>query len=205
MDHLYNADEKELIRLAAFFKKQGERLKEENKLSEEYILLLQTCATLLEQMELHAKSREQIMNEHEQLKKLMNDNARCPQCEKSTHLKLAGTNKSPQGWVSNKYRCRKCNIEFVWNSPNNPWDMMEYVQHMASILEKRMEEEEQEPSVREQNEQALVQMKASLEKLRPVIDSSRQNLADLAQREQVMSEMVMKVKKHLLIEKIKMS
>jgi hypothetical protein len=205
MDQKYTSDEREFIRLSAFFKKQAERWKEENKLGEEYTQLLETCDKLMEQLEIHAQNRAIVMDEHEQLKSLVKDNARCPKCAKNSHLKLIGTDKSEQGWVSNKYKCRRCNIEFVWNAPNNPWDMLSYVDHLVAGLENTMKVQQLDAETIQQNEAALSQMKANVATLRPVIDASKQHLADLEQKEKIMSEMILKVNKHLMIEKIRMS
>ncbi|HXC04097.1 MAG TPA: hypothetical protein VNZ86_05045, partial [Bacteroidia bacterium] len=155
MDKLLNAEENEVVRLTQFFKKQAERLKAENRLGEEYVQLLQTCDALIEQMYLHARNREEVLSQREQLKQLVKDNALCPKCGKNTHLKLAGTDKSIQGWVSNKYRCRRCNIEFVWNAPNNPWDMMAYVEHVIQELEQRIQAAREDDPAKKQNEEGL--------------------------------------------------
>ncbi len=201
----FTPDEKELIRLTSFFKKQSERLKEENKLGENYIQLLETCDKLIGQMHIHAGNREIIRAEQEQLKKLVKDNARCPKCGKNTNLKLAGTGTNQEGWISNKYKCRHCNIEFVWNAPNNPWDMIPYVERMVSELEKKAEAQNLSSTEQQINVEALIQMKANLAKLKPVIDASQINMTDLEEKEKIMAEMVTKVKKHLMIEKIRMS
>jgi hypothetical protein len=203
MDQKYTASEREFLRLANFFKKQAQRLKEEHKLGEDYIQIVETCDKLEQQLHLHAESRAAILDAQEQLKSLVKDNAQCPKCGKSSHLKGLGTEKSPQGWVSNKYKCRKCNIEFVWNAPNNPWDMIGYVEQVVADLEKKMAN--QSPEVQQQNEQALAQMKANLATLKPVIEASRKSVLELEQKEQIMCDMVLKVNKHLMIEKIRMS
>jgi hypothetical protein len=205
MDQKFNASEREFIRLAGFFKKNAITLKEQGKMSEEYLHLLETCDKLLEQLNIHAENRTIILGQQEQLKELIKDNALCPKCGKNAHLKLVGTDKSPQGWVSNKYKCRRCNIEFVWNAPNNPWDMIGYVEHVLAELEKKMEGQGMDESTLSQNAEAMAPMKANLANLKPVIAASQQNLLDLEGKEKIMSEMILKVNKHLMIEKIRMS
>lgn len=166
MNNPFNAEERELIRLINFFKKRGDKLIQENKMDKEYNQLLETCDKLVEQLNIHAKNREDVLAGREQLKKLIKDNAYCPKCSKNSHLKLVGTDTSAQGWKSNKYKCRKCNIEFVWNTPNNPWDMIPYVEHFISEMQKKIQDEHLSESVQQINSDALSQMKENLNKLR---------------------------------------
>ena len=101
------ADERELIRLVNFFKKKVKALVDDNKAKEEYAQLIETCEKLIEQINLHAKMRDTILKERDKLKTLVKENAQCPKCHKNANLKLIGTDKSPEGWKSNKYRCKK--------------------------------------------------------------------------------------------------
>ena len=204
MEQNFNAEERELIKLVNFFKKNNERLNPGDAMAEEYKVMMETCDRLMEQLNIHAKNRQIILGEREQLRNLIKDNAHCPKCEKNANLKLSGTDKSVQGWLSNKYRCRKCNIEFVWNAPNNPWDMVAYVEHFVHVLEEKMKEESVNEESRKANEEALSQMRSNLGKIKPVVDASELDLKDLQEREIAMADMVNKVKKHLLIEKIRL-
>lgn len=199
-----NPNERELIKLVGFFKKRVEKLTLEKKLEGDYNQMIETCDKLIEQLTLHANNREIILGERAQLENLVKDNAQCPKCFKNSHLKLIGTDKSPQGWKSNKYKCRRCNIEFVWNAPNNPWDMIEYVEHFVAELENKVQDESLDESTKKLNMEALEQMKTNLAKLKPIVEASKLDMTDLEVREKEMSEMINKVKKHLLIEKIKM-
>jgi len=196
-------EERELVKLVGFFKKRAERMIEEQKVDPEYNQLIETCDKLVAQIELHARNREIVLGEREQLKGLVKDNARCPKCESNANLKMVGTDVNEQGWKSNKYKCRKCNIEFVWNAPNNPWDMIPYVENFLSNLEHKLEAEA-DPTLRDHTKDVLNLMKANLDKLKPVVEASDLDLKELEEREKEMAEMVHKFKKHLLIEKIRM-
>jgi hypothetical protein len=196
-------EERELVKLVGFFKKKAEMLISENKMSEDYRQMIETCDKLVSQLELHAQNREIILAEREQLKSLVKDNAKCPKCESNTNLKTVGVDKNEKGWKSNKYKCRKCNIEFVWSAPNNPWDMIPYVEGFVDNLEKKAQEEPDE-SLKQNTLDVLNLMKANLAKLKPVVEASDLDLAELEAREAEMSNMVHTVKKHLLIEKIRM-
>ena len=200
MEVNFNADERELIRLVTFFQKQSERLSEE----ESYPQMIETCDRLLEQLQIHARNRQMVLDAREQLSGLVQDNAACPQCESASNLKNVGVDLSTQGWKNNKYRCRGCNIEFVWNVPNNPWDMIPYVELFITELEKNVMTPDQNENARALNAEALAQMKDNLGKIKPIVEASEQNIAELELREQEMNEMVNKVKKHLLIEKIRL-
>jgi hypothetical protein len=204
MDQNFNQEERELVKLVHYFKKRAERLMEEKKLSEEYQQLVETCDKFVEQLHLHAQSRSVILGEREKLKALVKDNARCPKCNGVDQLKLVGTDKNDKGWKSNKYKCRKCNIEFVWNAPNNPWDMIPYVENFISDLEKKLESHDMDEVLKLTNMQALEQMEGNLSKLKPIVEASEKDLAELEARETEMAAIVKQFKKQLQIEKIRM-
>ena len=71
MDQLFKQEERELIKLVNYFKKRGEIMIIENKLGEEYRQMLETCDKLVSQLELHAKNRDIIIREREQLKNMV--------------------------------------------------------------------------------------------------------------------------------------
>ncbi|MGZ3864664.1 MAG: hypothetical protein ACXVPN_06215 [Bacteroidia bacterium] len=204
MNQDLNAEEREVIKLVGLFKKRAEKLFRENKPEESIDQIIATGDKLCEQINLHAAKRAAIMRDREQLKNLVKDNARCPKCSKADKLKLTGTDKSSQGWVSNKYKCRNCNIEFVWNAPNNPWDMVPYVEHVISEIERSQSDEKADEGSKKHFAEAILQMKGNLEKLKPIVEASAADMAELQDREKEMEELLHKFKKHLMIEKIRM-
>lgn len=204
MDTNLKPEERELIKLVNYFRKRGEVMIIENKLGEEYKQMLETCDKLVEQLQIHARNRDAVEKERELLRSMVKDNAQCPTCNSAAQLKVIGTEKNEQGWQSNKYKCRKCNITFVWNTPNNPWDMIPYVEQFISRMEVRLSSGEEDETSRTRTSAALEQMKMNLDKLKPVVEASDKDWAELQEREQTMSEMVRKFKKHLLIEKIRL-
>ena len=197
------SDERELVKLVNFFRKHTEKLQSENNLSDEYRHMMETCEKLLEQMNVHAQNRETVTTERNHLKSMVRDDAACPKCGSNSMLKVTGVDISKQGWKSNKYKCRSCNIEFAWSVPNNPWDMIPYVEDFLERLEKKSSDPNLDPATREQTMGAVVQLRANLMTLKPIVEASDQDFAELEEREKEMSEMVKKVKKHLLIEKIR--
>jgi hypothetical protein len=197
-------NERELIRLVNFFKKKTKALTLENKPINEYAQLLETGDKLVEQISIHATNRDIVEGERKKLNELVKENAVCPKCQKSNQLKLVGSSKSPEGWKSNKYKCRKCNIEFVWNAPNNPWDMIPYVERFIAQSEEKIAKENVAPEEKEQVAGMVLQMKANLDKLKPVVLASDQDLSELESRDKEMDELINKFKKYLMIEKIKM-
>lgn len=196
-------EERDLTKLVTYFKKRAEILIIENRLDDEYKQMLEVCDKLTEQLEMHAKNREEVRTERELLKGMVKDNAQCPKCFSNANLKVIGTEANEKGWKSNKYKCRKCNITFVWNAPNNPWDMIPYVENFISQMELKLKEAPAEEDLNS-TQQALQQMKANLEKLKPVVEASDLSLKELEEREEHMAEMVHKFRKHLMIEKIRM-
>ncbi|MEO6305449.1 MAG: hypothetical protein ABIP51_19965, partial [Bacteroidia bacterium] len=165
-------EERELIKLVSFFKKKAEQWSTGNEMPEDFKQLIDTCDKLVVQINIHAESREIILSEREMLKKLVKDNALCPRCNKNENLKLIGTEKNDKGWQSNKYKCRKCNITFVWNAPNNPWDMIPYVESVVAEIEKKAEAENLDEVSKQHYVDSIAQMKGNLEKLKPVVENS---------------------------------
>lgn len=204
MDPNLRQEERELIKLVNYFKKRGEIMIIENKLGDEYRQMLETCDKLVEQLQLHATNRDMVIRERDQLSSMVKDNAQCPSCKSSAQLKVIGTEKNEKGWKSNKYKCRKCNITFVWNTPNNPWDMIPYVEQFIADMEVKLESGGADEAGLAHTAEALEQMKQNLGKLKPVVEASDRDWTDLVEREKQMSDMVRKFKKHLLIEKIRL-
>ena len=194
-------EEREVIKLVGFFKKKAEQLLNEGKLPDEYRQLVETSEKLVEQINLHANKREIILGERDQLQNLMRDNAACPKCTSAEKLKHTGTDKSEQGWISNKYKCRHCNIEFVWNAPNNPWHMIPYVEHFVAELRRKTEGATERD--RQLVETAIKDMEGNMVKLKPIVEASDADMAELEMAEKEMAELVHRFKKHLMIEKIK--
>ncbi len=204
MNQNLKPEERELFKLVNYFKKRAEILIIENRLDEEYRQMLDTCDKLTGQLELHADNRVSVLAAREDLKGLVKDNAKCPRCESNTQLKIIGVEQNEKGWKSNTYKCRKCNITFVWNAPNNPWDMIPYVEDFISQMELKLNGEAVDEETKQQNLQALAQMKTNLEKLKPVVEGADQDLKEMEERETQMAQMVHTFKKHLMIEKIRM-
>jgi hypothetical protein len=139
MNKNFKPNERELIKIASFFKKQSKKLIAEGKLGEENKAVAEAVDRFIEHMNKHADTRAFILEQRDYLKKLVKDNAQCPQCRSSSMLKVAGTEKDEKGWKSNRYKCRKCNIYFTWNMPNNPWDMIQYIQEVLQTLRTKKE------------------------------------------------------------------
>jgi len=177
----------------------------DGSLSEEHQELRTACQKLTDQVYRHATVREQITQKRDKLKTIIKDNATCPKCESSSHLKLLGSTRSEQGWKSNKYKCRRCNIEFVWGKPNNPWDMVIFLEKYILEMEANTQNETLPADVRQQSAPVIAQLQVSLSQLKPVLAGSDQELADLETTEIEMSKMIHQFKNYLLIEKIKLN
>jgi len=204
MEQTLKPEERELVRLIQYFKKRAEILITENKLEEDYRQMLETCNKLTEQLYQHAKYREAIITETEQLKSMIKDNAKCPTCSSNEMLKVIGFDTSPQGWKSNKYKCRRCNIAFVWNTPNNPWDMIQYIEEVLTSLRLKYADAPSLEGDKDTLSQTIENMQSNLEKLKPVIDAHNLEYSQLQSRETEMEKLIHEFKNSLLIEKIKM-
>ncbi|MGQ0827617.1 MAG: hypothetical protein ACT4ON_04390 [Bacteroidota bacterium] len=204
MNQNLKENERELIKLVNFFRKRAEKLIKEGKLNEEHKQVINACERLTEQLNVHALNRAEILQNRENLTNLIKDNAECPKCNKNTHLKFLGIDKNEKGWKNNKYKCRRCNIEFVWNRPNNPWDMIPFVEMHIQEMENKVQAEKMNEETKAQSLQMLEQMKETVGKLKPIVELSDKDFIDMQARELEMDKMIRGFKNHLLIERIKM-
>ena len=204
MNKHFKPNERELIKVATFFKKQSKKLIAEGKLGEENSQVGEAVDRFIEHMNTHANTRAFILEQREYLRKLVKDNAQCPQCHSSNMLKPAGSEKNEKGWKSNRYKCRKCNIYFTWNMPNNPWDMIAYIQEVLQMLRLKKESDAVPDEEKQETLATIAQMQANLDKLKPVIDAHDEEYNELQSREAEMEKLIHEFKNSLLIEKIKM-
>jgi hypothetical protein len=204
MNPNFKSNERELVKIATFFKKENKRLIEEGKLGEEHKKVEEAVDRFIEHIEQHANTRQTILDQRDSLTKLVKDDASCPTCNKKDMLKLVGTEANEKNWKSNRYRCRRCNIEFTWNRPNNPWDMLEYIQAVLEMMRQRVVDPNISDEEKEQIQGAIVSMEGNVGRLRPVIDAHNVEWDALQKREEEMEKLVHEFKNTLLIEKIKM-
>lgn len=204
MNKNFKPNERELVKVATFFKKESRKLIAEGKLGEENKQVEEAVDRFIEHLDNHANTRAMINEQRDYLRKLVKDNARCPQCHSSEMLKFAGTELNDKGWKSNRYKCRKCNIHFTWNAPNNPWDMIQYLQEVLHTLRVKYALEGTSEEERVEAQRNIDNLQANLDRLKPVIDAHDQEYNDLQARDLEMDKLVHEFKNSLLIEKIKM-
>lgn len=202
MNKNFNQAERDLVKLASFFKKQSIKLMERGMLGEEHKKVEDAVDRFLEHLNNHADTRSFILEQREYLNKLVKDNARCPKCHTSDKLKVIGVEKNEKGWKSNRYKCRKCNIEFTWNMPNNPWHMIEYSMDMLGQMRAKVEggiEGNDNNTI-----ETLNAMQQNIDQLKPVVEAHDKDYQSLQVREQEMERLLHDFKNSLMIEKIKM-
>ena len=197
------ANERELIKLIRFFKKRGDQLAASGALSEQHEQLTKACHNLEAQLYRHAENRAAILEKRERLGKVIEDKAQCPKCHKADMLKKNGVATNEYGWKSNTYRCRRCNTTFTWNRPNNPWHMAEFLERYIQELEQNLQTE-QRVEMQQHIEGAIPQLQDSLFRLRPVLQTSDEEVEALEQKEKEMDQLIHQFKNYLLIEKIKL-
>src|SRR5690606_34041449 len=117
MNPNFKSNERELVKIAGFFKRQSRMLIDAGKLDNEHARGGEAVDKFIASLEEHANTRARILDDRQTLRKIVKDNAVCPRCSTSDKLKLTGTEKDDKGRVSNRYKCRKCNIQFTWNRP----------------------------------------------------------------------------------------
>ncbi|GHA80460.1 hypothetical protein [Pontibacter akesuensis] len=204
MNNALKANERELIKLIRFFSKRATLLMETGELSHEHQQLTQACQKLETQLLTHAENRTAILDKRERLNNIIQDNAQCPKCHKADMLKQQSVATNEHGWKSNTYRCRRCNTNFTWNRPNNPWHMVEFLEMYIKELESSLEANSIPPEMREHTEAAIPQLQDSLFRLRPVLETSDEEMEALSTKEREMDKMIHQFKNYLLIEKIKL-
>jgi hypothetical protein len=204
MNKNFKSNERELVKVASFFKRQSKQLIDEGKLGEEHAKVGEAVDRFIEQMSQHADLRAQILLQREALRKIVKDNAVCPRCNTGDKLRHVGTDKNDKGWKSNRYRCRKCNVEFTWNRPNNPWDMILYIEEVIQMLTAKLSAPELAEGEKEQITAGLQNMNENLDKLKPVIQSHDSEYAAIQTRDTEMEQLIHEFKNSLLIERIKM-
>jgi hypothetical protein len=199
MNKHFNQSERDVAKLAAFFKKESVRLMNAGTLSEDHKKVEDAVDNFLAHLDSHATARAFILEQREYLNKLVKDNAVCPKCNSGEKLKVVGTEKNNKGWKSNRYRCRKCNIAFTWNLPNNPWHMIEYIEDMIEQLRRKVRSDSLSDGAED-----LSALQANLDKLKPVIEAHDKEYSVLQARETEMERLLHEFRNSLMIEKIKM-
>jgi transposase-like protein len=201
--HNFKENERELVKLVNFFSRRAQKLMNEGKLGPEHAEVSQACEHLITQLNNHALLREQVILRREELKAVVKDDPSCPKCNSNTHLKLVGTDVHEKGWKCNRYRCRRCNIEFTWNRPNNPWDMVSYMKELIKLMEMNLQSEMNE-ELKSNSELMLAQTQESLGKLQDIISTCDTEYEEMQTRDVEMDKMIKEFKRYLLIEKAKM-
>ncbi|MEJ7645740.1 MAG: hypothetical protein WKF87_14190 [Chryseolinea sp.] len=203
MNKNFKANERELVNVITYFKRQSKKLIAAGKLGEEHLKIEQTVERFIEQINSHANVRTAILEQRKHLLSIVKDDVSCPKCRTKDMIKLVGIEKNDKGWRSNRYKCRKCNIQFTWKAPNNPWDLIAYINETLKSFQQKLDEtssEEEKMALRE----ALLAMTGQLEKITPVISAHDAEYAALLEREEEMERLIHEFKNSLLIEKIKM-
>ncbi len=202
MKEQLNVKERELVKAANQFKKRAQNLIKAGKLTQEHLQVAKACDNLLEQVQLHAQHRAAILQQYEQVKKIVQDNAQCPRCNNNARLKQISVFTNEKGWKMNKYKCRRCNIEFVWNRPNNPWDMLKFIDDLLVQLEDKLQSEDAGTVAQSlQLKESLLQ---NLATIKPIVETADKDLQDIRKKDEEMAKMLHEFKNYLLIERIKL-
>lgn len=197
MNNTHTKTERELIKLIHFFKKYTKETKE--AVPEEFNQLMETCDKFEDQIYIHEAYRKNMTQNRENLKTLVKDNAACPKCNSNTHLKFVGVDNTEK-FKSNRYRCRKCNIQFTWNRPNNPWEMIPFLESLIEQLDNHPE-----VSTPEEKEQSLAAIRENLTKIKNVIYLADSEYEEFQRKDLEMSRLVHEFANFLQIEKIKLN
>jgi hypothetical protein len=118
-------------------------------------------------------------------------------------LKYIGEDNSEE-WKCNKYKCRRCNITFVWNRPNNPWDLLKFVQKLKEQVQLQLGIAEAGGYPVSTMQPMLDNLNAQMNSLSVAIDHIDGLYRDMTEKDHAMGKLVKEFKKFLMIEKIKL-
>lgn len=202
MNRNFTSGERELINVVNYFERQSKKLIAQGKLGEEHSKIQETVERFVEQVEGHANYRVALQEKRSQISKIIKDDVSCPNCHSRDFVKWTGVDKNEKGWKSNRYKCRRCNIQFTWHIPNNPWDFIDYTNEMINKLLAKIAE-----GSKEQDDvlQTMESTKAQLDKIVPIIQAHDSEYAEMQIRDEEMSRLVHDFTNSLKIEKIKMN
>src|SRR5690606_7494516 len=156
-----------------------ENLSVTGALSEEEQQITTSCQKLLESLYSHVANHEAVLDKRDQLITIVKDNAACPQCETKSHLKCVTVEQNEKSWKSNRYKCRRCNIAFTWNRPNNPWDLVPFLKEVLVQMEATAQDETQTEQARQYAAYNRNMMLENLARLEPVLQNSDEELAEM--------------------------
>ncbi|MEO5977347.1 MAG: hypothetical protein ABIS36_15350 [Chryseolinea sp.] len=203
MNKNFKSNERELINVVNYFKRKSKQMIASGAIDEQHRSIQETVDRFVEQINMHADQRAAILEQRKILEKIVRDDPSCPKCHSKDMIKLVGTEKNDKGWKSNRYKCRKCNIQFTWNTPNNPWDLLEYIQAKMIQIEEKLA-----TSATEDEKNLLVESldntKSQLERIKPIISAHDAEYLEMTNRDDEMEKLIHEFKNSLLIEKIKM-
>lgn len=202
MEHSLKENEKELIRLVSFFRERAEELIKNGKLSPEHEQLVSSCEKIAAAVYGHANARENILSRRQMLATIVKDNAICKECNSSADLMVTGTEKDTNNFEFNIYYCSNCNISFRWSRPNNPWDMVKFIENVMQSLKES--EVVSSDSYKPEIEATLLQLEEGLSRLKPVVQSSDLEYEQFQVKEAEFEDTIHSFRNHLLMQKMKM-
>ena len=203
MNQNLNQEEREVVKLALFFQKNAKRIIEEKALDENHLELSDSCEKIITALNTHADFRASVLQQQQELQSAIQDNAVCPKCEGVEYLKHIGVD-STEEWKCNKYKCRRCNITFVWNRPNNPWDLLKFVDKLKEQLQVQMGVAQMGGLSSAEFAPMMENLDSQMANLKATIDHVDKIHAEMIEKDQTMTSLVKEFKKFLMIEKIKL-
>jgi hypothetical protein len=201
---LFHPNERDLIKIINQFRKKTHGLIEAGTVSEDHKKILDSCNTLIQHLEGHAQARADVLARYDSFKNSIKDNAKCPKCGKVDQLKLKTVVKDEEGKRYNRYRCRRCNIDFTWNLPNNPWDMVKHLDKVNETFKMKMVLLPEGSEEREAVQKTIDSVTASVSGLQPVLETAENDKNIIEEKDQEMAKVIHEFKNYLSIELIKM-
>lgn len=198
-----NESERELVRLANYFSKNAQLQNLEENFGEEHAKLVDSCHQIVSALNKHAEYRATVLAQRDALAKAIKDNADCPQCNQNTQLKLVGVDNS-MDMSCNRYKCRRCNISFTWNRPNNPWDFVKFIDGLQVQIVEQLQEDSLPEEEVQLYQQTIQDLGFQRNKLQESIAQVDENYSVMQQKEAEMSALVQSFSKYLKITKIQM-
>jgi hypothetical protein len=201
MNSNYNDDEREVVKLANYFIRQAKKYTDVSE-SGQQLALISSCQQICDVLSNHADYRSAIEEEKQYLSKIIKDNAVCPKCSSMEYLRFSEVDNSEE-YKCNRYRCRKCNIAFTWNRPNNPWDMLKFVKRLKQEMEDKFNRSREMGNENSDDLSSIENLGVEVEKLSSAIDQFDARYNQMTSKDEEIQAMVKDFKKYLKIEKVK--
>ena len=195
MDNYLTPDEKELLSLVHYHRRQYEETKKKQG------GLHPDDIEIMKQLDNAEKLINDIINERkkEEQEKLKPVNTECPNCKVEKERTPIAEEKSEHGYMCNRYLCDVCQTNYLDYHPNNARDQHEWFKEFLAVLEKHKHEMDNAPP------EIIIEieaMKIQGEKFKKAVEVEEEALSNVQKAEQERAEAIASWRDYLLVAKV---